>query len=61
MFICFGEDLTPIRYIYTPIGYIVFTVRKGAIISNSGKQNYIADSTIEAEYVVTCETTNEVV
>ena len=37
----------------------VFTLNGGAIIRRSIKQGCIADSTIEAEYVVVCEATEE--
>ena len=39
----------------------VFTLRGGAISWRSVKQSYIADSTMEAEYVVACEATKEAV
>ncbi|KAA0048221.1 gag/pol protein [Cucumis melo var. makuwa] len=39
----------------------VFTLNGGAVIWRSVKQTYIADSTMEAEYVTTCEAAKEAV
>ncbi|TYK23865.1 gag/pol protein [Cucumis melo var. makuwa] len=40
---------------------LVFTVNKGNVVWRSIKQVCITDSTIEAEYVATCEATKEIV
>ncbi|KAA0051816.1 gag/pol protein [Cucumis melo var. makuwa] len=39
----------------------VFTLNRGAVVWHSIKQGYIRDSTMEAEYVVTCEAAKEAV
>ena len=39
----------------------VFTLGGGAILWRSIKQSYIADSTMDAEYVVACEAAKEAV
>ena len=65
------EDLIPIGYIDSDfqsdldfrksIPRCVFTLEGGAITWRSVKQSCIADSTMEAEYIATCEVVKEAV
>ena len=65
------EDLIPISYTYSDFQLdldfrkstsgCVFTLGGGAISWRSVKQSYIANSTMEVEYVATCEAAKEVV
>ena len=71
IFLYFGKELDAIRY--TDLGFksnkdfrksnfdSVFTLGKRAIIWRSIKQSCIADSTMEAEYVLACEAAKEAV
>ena len=71
MLVYFGRDLIPIRYTDSDFqsdidsrkstSGSVFTLGGGAIVWRSIKQNYIADSTMEAEYVAASEAAKEAV
>ena len=71
MLVYWCEDLIPISYTDSDIqsdldfrksiSRCVFTLGGGAISWRSTKQSCIADSTMEAEYVVACETAKEAV
>ena len=66
-----GRDLIPIRYIDSDFqsdkdspkstSGSVFTFGGGAIVWRNIKQSFIADSTMEFEYVVACENAKEAV
>ena len=65
MLVYYVENLTPIRYTYFNFQYdldfrkstsgSVFTLGGGAIIWSNVKKSCIADSTIKAKYMTTCE------
>ena len=69
MLIYSGGDLIPVGYTDSDFqsdfdsrkstSGSVFTIGGGAVIWMSIKQSYIADSTIEAEYVAACEAAKE--
>ena len=71
MLVYHSEDLIPTRYIDLDFQWdldfrkftsgCVFTLGGGAISWRSVKQSCIADSTMEAEYVVACEVAKEAV
>ena len=71
MLVYSGGDLIPVRYTDSDFqsdsdsrkstSGSVFTLGGGAVIWRSIKQSYIADSTMEAEYVAACKAAKEVV
>lgn len=71
MLVYSGRDSIPIGYIDSNFqsdkdsqmstSRAVFTLGSGAIIWRSVKQTCVVDSTMEAKYVASCETTKEVV